>query len=196
MKIKVEFFLFILLIVTFSCNYGCIQTHLTNEERKWFSVYEKGDRIIFKSNLGNLDTLIVTNVTNDFTNKDCNRMVGKFQQEFISVKFQPKSRDTMKLYSGGEIDIYKSNQDQYAYPSFKIFGLDYDDVEQQHNFISEKIKLLSNDKSYFVYSFKENVNAANYGNGYLTSYYWNMDNGLIRYILRKGEIFDFVKKTK
>ena len=196
MKIKFISLLFVLIIIICACNNGCIKTHLSNDEREWFSVYEKGDKIIFKSNLGNFDTLVITSVTNDFTNLDCNRMgVGKFQQEFINVRFQPKSWDTMIQYNGGEIAIYKNDPDQYVYPSFKIFGLEYDDVVQKHNFISEKIKLTSNNKSYSVYSFKEEINATNYGK-YLTSYYWNMDDGLIRYVLKKGEIFDFVKKIK
>ena len=55
MKNKKTALLILLIIVLNSCN--CIETHLTNDEKAWFSAYEKGQKIIFKSNLGNLDTI-------------------------------------------------------------------------------------------------------------------------------------------
>lgn len=197
MKIKYLQVLFIFTIVFTSCNNNCIQTHLTNDERDWFLRYRKGDVIIFKSNLGNLDSLKVVSKTEGFTNPDCNRIgVGKYQQEFIKIEFEPNVYKNIDIYNVAEISIYKDYPDKIDFPFFRIFGLEYADIIENHNLIREKITLSTTNKTYFVYSFKENVNTTNAGNEYLKSFQWDKKEGLIRYEANNGEIFELLKKLK
>ncbi|UTN03707.1 hypothetical protein L0669_20555 [Flavobacterium bizetiae] len=43
----------------YSCT--CRQINLTYNEKEWLNLYKKGDVLIFKSNKGNIDTIMVIN---------------------------------------------------------------------------------------------------------------------------------------
>lgn len=59
-KCRVIIILIILLIFQ-SCLYSHM-THLTDEDLEWISCYEDGDTVLFLSNHGNIDTIIITDM--------------------------------------------------------------------------------------------------------------------------------------
>jgi hypothetical protein len=155
--------------------------------------YKKGQLTIFKSNLGNIDTLRVKNKIEDFTNADCNRLeIGTQQQQYVIVEFKPSKCHNI-YYCEGELFIQKDDDDKNAYLSIMIFGLKYTGTSQLPE---QKIKLLITGKTYNAYHIIDKVTAINGGNNYLKSFHWDKKDGLIRYESYDGEVFEFYKLIK
>lgn len=124
-----------------SCN--CVETHLTKEEREWFSAYKQGQVITFKSNRGNIDTIIVTKKLERFGNKDCNwGEIGTIQNNMIDIEFVPKTCRN-ESYCYGNIAINKDKPDRKCLPFFRIFGLEYAPGTHNNELRTESIKLIS-----------------------------------------------------
>ena len=197
MKNKLLFVFICIAIAITSCKDKCIQTHLADDEREWFLCYNNEDKVIFRSNLGKLDTIKIIEKTESFTNPDCNILaLGDLQKEYIYIEFKPNKCGNIGVYCGGEISITKDRPDEKIFPFFRVFGLEYSPYLQNDNLICKKITLSTNKKNYIAYRFEENVNSTNYGNEYLKSFDWDKKDGLIRYEAKNGEIFEFLKKLK
>lgn len=183
------------LVFLSSCN--CTETNLTKEEREWFSVYDKGQTIIFKSNLGNLDTLLVSEKIETHNNKDCNYFgIGSMQPNVMFIRIKSKICHN-ESYCGGEIFISKDKVDEKCFPSFTLFGLNQEGqlskvVSKLESNGLDTIKKIYN----HVYNFEDGINAKSYGSNYLKSFYWDKKEGLVRYDLVNGEIFELFKKYK
>lgn len=194
-KNKIAILLIALQIILNSCN--CVETQLTKEEKEWFSVYKKGQAIIFKSNYGNLDTIVVTEKSEFHGNKDCNWLeVGTIQNHMMHMVF--KSKDCRnKSDCEGRIEISKDKMDEKSFPFFRIFGLEYAPASQKNTLKQRSIKLTTTNKIFSAsYYFEDKVNANSYGSNYLKSFYWDKNAGLIRYEKNDGEIFELLKKNK
>lgn len=180
-------------ITLISCN--CVETHLTKEEKEWFSVYNKGQIIVFESNRGNYDTIEVTEKLETHGNKDCNWIeIGTIQPHIMSVTFKPKVCHNESYCEGG-ISINKDKVDEITFPSFSLFGLYYSKLYQIIEPQKRVVKLSNTNKSYSsAYYFEDGVNANGFGTNCPKSFYWDKKEGLIRYDSKDGEIFELLKK--
>jgi hypothetical protein len=175
------------LILT-SCN--CHEIQLTPEEKAWCAPYKQGETVIFRSNLGNHDSLEVMEKTEDYTNKKCSYTFGSIQQNTMRILLKP-NRCHNNDYCEGEVSIIKMEESAIAQPFLRIFGLEY---ELGDELLVEKLKLTTTNKIYnSAYFFKDSVNATNYGNTYLKSFHWDKKDGLIRYEGHNGEVFELLK---
>jgi hypothetical protein len=185
--------LILTLMLLNSCN--CVETHLTKEEKEWFSVYKKGQNLVFKSNKGNLDTILIAEKTETHNNKDCNYFgIGSTQPHVMFITLKPKICHN-ESYCDGEMFISKDQVDEKCFPSFSFLGLLEKSELKNTTPKPQRIKLNSTNKTYSqVYCFEEGINADNYGNNYLKSFYWDKKEGLIRYEAHDGEVFELLKK--
>jgi hypothetical protein len=193
MKNKGIALLILLSIVLYSCN--CVETHLTKDEKAWFSAYEKGQTIIFKSNLGNLDTIEITKKLETHGNKNCNWLeIGTIQNHIISTTFKAKVCRN-ESYCDGGISISKYDVDEKAFPSFSLFGLFFSKSYNKQELKTDSVKLNTTNKIYSqVYHFENGVNANGSGVNPPKSFYWDKKEGLIKYETKDGEIFELLKK--
>lgn len=57
---------FLTLILIFSqiqsCGPNCEKVYFKETDKAWFSYYNAGDKLIFKSQLNNFDTIFITNI--------------------------------------------------------------------------------------------------------------------------------------
>ncbi|POS01291.1 hypothetical protein Q361_1112 [Flavobacterium croceum DSM 17960] len=166
---------------------------LTEEERYWCP-YEKNQILIFKSNLGNFDTLQVDSRVEDYTNKNCNCIEVSFEQlNYIEIGFSLKSKTKTLLYSS--VSLMKNNDRSLSYPELSFFGLTSAPYLNGKQTKPKKIKLQATNKFYEnTYKFEEKINAQNVDDGYLSSFYYDRKNGLVKYIAKDGEIFELIKK--
>jgi hypothetical protein len=192
-KIKIVIPLILFAIVLNSCT--CVETHLTKEEKEWFSAYKKGQTIIFKSNLGNLDSIVIKKIE-IHGNKDCNWIeIGTTQNHIMSIDFKPKVCHN-ESYCDGGISISKANEDKKAFPSFSLFGLFYSKSYNKEKLKKLNIKLITTNKIYYqVYYFENGVNANGFGTNSPKSFYWDKKDGLIKYETKDGEVFELLKET-
>ena len=194
MKIKIVIPLILLAIVLNSCT--CVETHLTEDEKSWFSAYDKGQVIIFKSNLGNLDTIVVTEKLETHNNKNCNWFeIGTIQPEIMFITLKSKICHN-NSYCEGQIFISKGKESEKCYPGFSFFGLLQKNEPKYLVSNLEKIKLIVSDVTYSqVYHFENGVNANGYGTNSPKSFYWDKRAGLIKYETHDGEVFELLKQT-
>jgi len=185
--------LLLLVIFFYSCN--CVETHLTVDEKSWFSVYEKGQKIIFKSNRGNIDTIEVAEKIETHGNKDCNWIeMGRIQEHIMYIELKTKVCHNYS-YCDAEISISKDSEDKNAFPSFRIFGLYFSKLYQKIEPQIVSVKLVNSNKIYSsTYHFESGVNADGYGIDCPKSFYWDKNEGLIKYELNDGEVFELLKK--
>ncbi|OXB10874.1 hypothetical protein B0A81_02610 [Flavobacterium plurextorum] len=178
-----RFFLFIILfsIVINSCG-KCVETNLTKEERAWFSVYEKDQTIVFKSNLGNIDSLVVTDKSETFGNKDCKWVeIGTIQNNMLKLNLRSKACKS-KDFCEGIMMISKDQPNQQALPFFRIFGLEFSPNSGANKMITKKVNFDHVKLEYSdVYFFEDKLNCNSYGSNFLKSFYWDKKAGLIRY---------------
>lgn len=193
MKIRKTILFILGVIILNSCN--CVETNLSKEEKEWFSAYNKGQTIIFKSNLGNLDTIIVTEKLEFHGNKDCNWIeIGTIQNHMMNIDFKPKVCHNEEPYCEGGISISKDGVDEKCFPSFSLFGLYFSKLYNKNLPKTESIKLTTNNKTYsLAYHFEDKVNANGFGKNCIESFYWDKKEGLIKYEAKDGEIFELLK---
>lgn len=173
----------------------CIETNLTTAEREWFSVYNKNDSIIFRSNLGNLDTLVVSEITEGHGNENCNYYgIGTIQPHIMNIILKVKNCKSESNCDVG-ISISKYEVDEKCYPGFYAFGLYQNGELKNEESKIENFKLSTNDQIYNnVYHFEEGINARNVTIVFLKSFDWDKKEGLIRYDKSDGEVFELLKK--
>ncbi|QSB26056.1 hypothetical protein [Flavobacterium sp. CLA17] len=193
-KIIIIVFHVTFLMLLNSCG-KCIETQLTYAEKEWFSVYNKGETIIFKSNLGNIDTLVVIEKIETHNNKDCNYYgIGSTQPNIMSMTIKSNSCHN-NPYCNGEVFISKDKSDVNYLPSFSLFGLNQKGDLQNDILKLKTMKLTTTNTWYnLVYHFEDGINTSNGGNYYLKSFDWDKKEGLIRYDTSEGEVFELLKK--
>lgn len=194
MRKKITTLIIFMFLVLISCG-KCIETNLTHEEKAWFSVYEKGQTIIFKSNLGNLDTLLVHDKNEGHGNENCNYYgIGPIQPHIMNITLKRKNCKNESNCIAG-ISISKNKENEKCFPGFYAFGL-----YQNGNLKNEDLKTtnfkLSTVKTIYneVYHFEDGLNAKNVTLVFLRSFYWDKKEGLIRYDTSEGEIFELISK--
>lgn len=195
MRKKLVIFLSICYSVILSSCGKCIETHLTIHEKEWFCVYKKNQNIIFKSNLNHLDTIVVTEKIETHNNMDCNYYgIGPMQPHVMYITLNSKICHN-ESYCDGGIFISKDQADKIFFPSFRLFGLYYSKINPEILDKEEWLILNTSQKKYsHVYIFEDGINAKNFGNNYLKSFYWDKKEGLIRYDTSEGEVFELLKK--
>lgn len=195
MKKNIVFWILISFLLFLNSCGKCIETNLTNEEKEWFSVYEKGQTIIFKSNEGNLDSIVITEKVKQHNNSDCNYYgIGPMQPEIMLINLNFKTCKT-ESYCDGGIFISKDEVDKIFNPSFRLFGLFSSDIDATSLPKETEVILKTTKRKYInVYVFEDGINAKNFGRGYLKSFYWDKKEGLIRYDTSEGEVFELLKK--
>ncbi len=189
-----KIFLLAIIIILNSCG-KCVETNLTKEEKVWFSIYEKGQTVIFKSNQGNLDTLIVSEKIDDHGNKNCNYYgIGSIQPNIMYIILKLKNCKNESNCDVG-ISVSKDQVDKKCFPGFYAFGLYQNGVLKNEDSKLQNFKIAATDKIYNnVYQFEDGINAKNVSLTIIKSFYWDKKEGLIRYDTSEGEIFELFKK--
>lgn len=185
-----KYTLVLIVAILYSCT--CRQVNLTKNEMQWLDPYKKGDLLIFKSNKGNIDTILVSDKEEFYTNEKCQWFtVGDTQKQGINIDLKPTICHN-ESYCEGEISIIKSNVDDETAPFFRIFGLEFSKSVAQ--LIKQKVVLSTTGKVYdSAYLFQDEINADNYGNNYMKLFFWDKEDGLIKYESNDGEIFEISK---
>lgn len=177
----------------------CQQIALLPEERAWLGSYTEGQRVVFRSNRGTTATATVLKPQEWHTNTDCNWMEsGKFQPIFSQIVLRPssvyndKNRDFV-------VNLRKNNPERPADVSFSVAGLECLSAAKEGQITSklqqQACTLSTTGKTYLAaYVFRQGRNATIYGGGQLQAFFWDKQDGLIRYELTTGEVFELVSR--
>ena len=181
---------------------GCITCQpiaLLSEERAWLGSYTEGQQISFHSNRGYTATATVLKPQEWHTNTDCNWMEsGRYQPIFSQIVLRPstvyneKNRDFV-------VNLRKNTPERPADVSFSVAGLECLTASKEGQITSklqrQACTLSTTGKTYpAAYVFRQGQNATIYGGGQLQAFFWDKQDGLIRYELTNGEVFDLVSR--
>ncbi|RAK70618.1 hypothetical protein [Hymenobacter edaphi] len=176
----------------------CEDVHLTPEERAWFADYQQGTTLTFRSNRGATNTLTVQPRQEWYENKPCNKLEsGPYHFIFSQVVLRPASAYDEK-HRDFVLNIRKTHPERPGLLTFSAAGLDgtTDALPGKPTAtLQQQVCTLSSGKTYpAAYVFRQGQNATNYGNGRMQAFYWDKTDGLIRYELADGEIFDLAAR--
>lgn len=166
----------------------CKKLFLTNDEANWVSSFKLGEIQLYQSDLGHIDTLIVTEIRR-FHN-DCNCVeVSSYQAEFFDAEFIFKSASPNRNNGKCLIVAEKSDTGRWN-PSISVLHLSYPATNDS----LIPLFVLRKDVD-TAFSFEGGRNAITSANQtrLIRNFIWSKNKGLIGYITIDGERFASMK---
>jgi hypothetical protein len=205
-KMKKNSFIVILglTVVMQSCGLPyCKKFQLENEDLLWLTPYEKGDMIIFRSELDRLDTILITDkdITNPsntciFDLRGCNWMEGdnEFKAsagfEFIFIHDTVVQKNGIDL--GGIFRIKKHEKNRPALPELSLCEL----YSRKNTIYKDTSIFLL--KKQIVDCLVLHRDECDIGESQpqlgIKSFVWSKRHGLVQYTIETGEKFKYFKK--
>jgi hypothetical protein len=195
--------LFLLPLFVGSCIFSensCIKVKLTKEEKSWFYNYKKGQRILYKSNLGKVDTFTVTGGGGDSYTTCAPFELGKYEYNTDGFIMQSsKCHGTNSFNCCVNVIFTKEGQKVGKTPCdkrFRVFDLNTPDLTSLDSIPKVVLKLESLNKTVSTYFFDVGkfVEDNDFSNNGVKSFNWNKEHGLVQYSLFTGEVYTFWKK--
>ncbi|MFD1466704.1 hypothetical protein ACFQ48_00595 [Hymenobacter caeli] len=173
----------------------CQEVVLTPDERAWLAAYAPGAVVAFRSNRGATNTLTVQPRQEWHENTDCNYLeAGPYQPIFsqivlrLGTQYDDKNRDLV-------VNLHKITPKIPGDLKFYLAGLECTTPAQLGapgaKLARQACTLATTGKTYpDAYVFRNGSNGTNRGNQRMQAFYWDKQDGLIRYELADGEVFD------
>jgi len=168
---------FLVALVLFSC--GGIKTKFSEEELRWFNVYNEGDVLIFKSEKNELDTTIIIKKELYYPEYNPITVHDKYLPQWAKVWYKNKN---LKNHLEGHtlITMIKRHPTKQT----RLF-LDYLYGDASFlNFHVDSIKEFKHDKVYKINTFHPKADPDN-----PKTIFWHEDYGVIKYITHSGIIW-------
>jgi hypothetical protein len=175
-----------------SCDSDCTNVYFTENDKTWFTNYNIGDKIIFKSQLNDYDTIFITNKVIKEPKGECNPFVSDFDKDFVRIDYEIK-KDTFKLVDDYFIQIAANENLKDASPVIRLLNMEYSN--SRNNLPTPKMSELYPDWKN-VYTFNKDYCPYSNLNGRfgLTEFQWDKNYGLVSYKNESGEKWILLKK--
>jgi len=163
-----------------SCLFSnCDQILLSDEDKAWCELYDTSQVLIFKSNLGNIDTFTIT--TTNYLSQ-CNKFeLSDYQYQRMSVVYNKNNHEFASL------SIQKTTQNKPCTKTIQIGNLKSDFSHLATEYIQLPNVKNSVKSNYFLAS--ANTEITNFDSRKIKSFNWHKTFGLLQYITQDGEIF-------
>ena len=176
----------------------CYKLPLSVDDRTWTAAYPQvGQVLTFRSNQGHTTTFTVAERVDTYTNLDCNWLeIGLKQPAHFHVTLRPAA---FPRGGGHDLVLYvvKWGHRQPANLDFRMGGLEAYFYEEhvRHDFqLQTRACTLASGRHYpQAYYFEAGRNAIDYGVAQMRAFYWDKQDGLVRYELPGGEVFELSK---
>ena len=182
--------LFFLLIQ--SCGPDCKKIYFKETDKVWFSNYNTGDKLIFKSQLNDFDTIFISNKIMKEPIGKCNLFVNDYVAEYVRVDYEMK-KDSFDLVQDYFIQIAADNKNRDATPVIRFLNMEYSNL--MHKPLKSNPSK-TNPKWKSVYLFNdENCPYTNLAGKFrITEFEWDKNYGLVAYENIIGEKWQLIKK--
>ncbi|GAB1308601.1 hypothetical protein KH5_12840 [Urechidicola sp. KH5] len=187
---------YLILIIIFvfiqSCSSDCINVYFTANDKTWFNNYEIGNKLIFKSQLNDFDTIFITNKVIKEAKGECNPFVSKFDKDFARIDYKIK-KDTFNIVEDYFVQISANEKLENSSPVIRLLNLEYSNYD--HDLPKTKLSELNSDwKNVYVFN-KDNCPYSNLNGKFgITEFEWDKDYGLVSYKNDKEEKWVLIKK--
>lgn len=190
MKHTIIIFLGFLII---SCTPKCENVYFTVNDRNWFDNYEINDKLIFKSNLHNFDTILITNKIIKKPEGNCTLLVsGGYDRAYARIEYEIQ-KDTFKLIQDYFIQIVANEKKKDASPVIRFLNMEYSNLKNK----PPKSKPSDFNPDWKnVYTFNEdNCPYTNLNGKFgITEFEWDKTYGLVTYKNENDEKWVLVHK--
>lgn len=175
-----------------SCGQDCTNVYFTENDKTWFTNYEVGDKLIFKSQLNNYDTIHITNKIIKEPKGKCYLFVSNFDKEFARIDYKIK-KDTFKIVEDYFIQINANEKLKDASPVIRFLNLEYSNFN--HILPNTKTSEINADwKNVYTFN-RDNCPYSNLSGKFgITEFKWDKVFGLVSYENDKGEKWTLIKK--
>ena len=163
---------------------NCKKIDVSEEDKSWFTQYKKGQLFIYKNTENQFDTLVVSEVWNSYS--VCNRFeLGDYQMRTVGITMDIINREipgvSIIKETGAKVPEISvkiwANRDSTTTKRFGIMDLDYYSDSSLSNTVSYQ---------------NQSSNPKLYG-GYLQSFVWKKDSGLVSYTTLDSITYKLVK---
>ena len=177
------------LVIIICINSCCKELYFDKDETFWTDVYQKGDKLVLKSDKNNLDTIFITNKTVYIPTGDCNVMVSNYDKEGCVIEYAYK-HDTIMSDSDMFIQHFKEEEGS-SLPVLRVYGTEFSDRKLKDTSI---VLSNNNKKLNDCYTFQSKLQYYNgWSNFKLKTFVWSKSNGLTMFIGQNGEKFELYK---
>jgi len=183
--------LILLCSIIISCTPKCEKVYFTANDRNWFENYEINDKLIFKSNQNDFDTILITNKELIKPDGECILFASDgYDREYARVEYEIQ-KDTFKLVQDYFVQIRANEENKDANPVLRLLNIEF----SISNLPKSKPSDLNSDWKN-VYRFNENNCPYTNLNGMfgLTEFEWDKNFGLVTYKNNEGEKWILIKK--
>lgn len=164
--------------------------YFTENDKTWFTNYEVGNKLIFKSQLNDYDTIFITNKVIKEPKGECNLFVSNFDKDFVRIDYKIK-KDSFKIVEDYFIQINANEKLEDASPVIRLLGLEYSSFD---NTLPKTKQSDLNTDWKNVYTFNKD-NCPYYNSRFgLTEFEWDKVYGLVTYMNERGEKWTLIKR--
>jgi len=175
-----------------SCVPDCKKLYLKEADKVWFSNYKIGDKLIFKSQYNDFDTIHITNKVITKPTGDCKVFVSNYMAEFVRIDYEMK-KDTFDLIEDYFIQISAEDENKNAIPVIRLLNMEYSNFGHK-SLKAKPSEINSNWKSIYTFN-KANCPYTDLNADFgLTEFEWDKSYGLVTYKNVKGEKWILIKK--
>ncbi|UOQ50887.1 hypothetical protein [Hymenobacter cellulosivorans] len=177
----------------------CQEVTLSADERAWFANYTEGSRLTFRSNQGRTATATVLPRQEWHENTNCNKLeAGSYQPIFSQLVLRPAAPYDAQ-HRDFVVNIRKHNPKRAGWLTLNLAGLECATAARSGVPLAQLVRqactLSTTGKTYpAAYVFRLGQNATQRGTGPVRAFYWDKQDGLIRYELAGGEIFELTAR--
>ncbi len=171
-----------------SCKPECKNVYFQPNDKIWFDKYNVGDKVVFKSQLNDYDTILITKKFIKKPDGNCILFAsGGFDREYARIEYEIK-KDTFKLHYGWLVQaVADENKDEV--PVLRFLNMEFSNQN-----LPEKKVSSSNPKWENVYTFNESNSNTGYGIYSIIEFEWDMKYGLVSYKNANGEKWSLERK--
>jgi hypothetical protein len=165
-----------------SCLYSdCEVVYIPEEHKFWLNLYEENDTLIFESNLGRYDTLVMTEIESDIS--PCNKFeLGSFQYESKSFYLRSKVSDRAIF-----LRVSSNNTDCFDFNGFRYCARDSIGIEK------EQFSFHDSDHNVEKYYYINSANRNDYDQNRIDSFAISNKLGFVKFSTQFGEVYSLIK---
>lgn len=160
---------------------------MKQNERYWYELYEKGQKLVFKSNCGDFDTIIIVDKIHNLPSGRCNYLVDDTSHEFIRIDYKIK-KDSFKVLENYLLQLKAEEGDIKSLPILRLLNMECGYVSGQDWITTQSI--FGKREANTLIKFNKEICGMNFNGRYgLTEFTWDKTKGLVEYRNDEDEVW-------
>ncbi len=196
MKTRFCIFILIMALALKSCTFGsCAKLDLVKEDIEWFETYKINQKLFFKNQFNQIDSLIVYDKSLRFT--QCNKFeLSEYQYQKAYIRINDLNESNLARNNKIQVTFTQKEKRGLSLKNFIVYGFYFNihDLNTELNDTLINLKHLNKDKVKCYVFESKNSPAYGHSNSKLNKFYWNKEEGLLKYVINDTLEYEIFKK--